>query len=154
YERTSLGYVQPFNVGAARVIGGELAATVSPVRFVRVDLAATVIDPRDVSPGRTTVNDILPYKARLVIVPRVEGNVPLAALHPAPSEGTRVVRAIKVAASYFYESSRYADPAGLVVVPAQGSLDLEAEVAMLEGHLSLRGRLSNLLDQPRVDFIG
>src|SRR6185437_16172584 len=154
YERTSLGYVQPFNVGAARVLGAELAADFSPVRYVRLDLATTVLDPRDVSPGRTTVNDLLPYQARLVIVPRVEARLPVDAIQKAPTTGARVVRSVKVAASYFYEAARYADPAGLVVIPAQGSLDLEAEVAMLDDHLSLRGRLSNLLDQPRVDFIG
>ena len=113
--------------------------------YLRVDLAATLLDPRDVSPSRTTVNDLLPYQARLVVTPRVEGRVPIA---------TRVVRLVKLAVTYFYEAARYADPAGLIVIPSQGSLDVDAEVALLNDHLAVRGRLSNLLDQTRVDFIG
>jgi iron complex outermembrane receptor protein len=145
YEHTSSGFVQPFNVGRARVLGAELAATISPIRYVRIDLAATALDPRNVSPSRTTVNDLLPYQARLVLTPRVEGRVPI---------DTRVLRALKLAASYFYEAARYDDPAGLTVIAPQGSLDVEAEAALLDDHLFLRGRLANVLDQPRVDFIG
>jgi iron complex outermembrane receptor protein len=145
YERASAGFVEPFNVGAARVLGAEVAATVTPVRGLRVDVALTFLDPRDVSSGRTTVNDILPYQARLVLTPRVEGKIPVPA---------RALRSVKLAASYFYEVSRYADPAGLVVVPAQGSLDLEAELALLDDHLLVRGRMADVLDQTRVDFVG
>jgi iron complex outermembrane receptor protein len=145
YERQSTGFVKPYNVGAARTFGGELAATISPVRFLRADLAVTVLDPRDVSASRTTSNDLLPYQARLVVTPRVEAKVPVA---------TRVVRGVKLAVTYFYEAARYADPAGLIVIPAQGSLDVEAEVALLDEHLFWRGRLSNLLDQTRVDLYG
>ncbi len=145
YQTSSLGYVRPYNVGAARVLGAELAATASPVRFVRVDLSATVQDPRDVSPGRTLGNDLLPYQPRLILTPRVEFRAPL------PS---RTVPAMKLAAAYFYEAARYADPAGTEVLPAQGSLDLEGELELLSGHLVLRGRVANLLDQPRFDFIG
>jgi iron complex outermembrane receptor protein len=75
----------------------------------------------------------------------VEGRFPVPA---------RAHRSAKVAVSYFYEAARYADPAGLSVIPAQGSLDLEAELGLLDDHLSVRARVSNLLDQTRVDFIG
>jgi iron complex outermembrane receptor protein len=145
YERASLTALKPFNVGTARVLGAELMATISPVRWIRIDLAATALDPRDVSPSRKTVNDLLPYQARLVLTPRIEGRVPI---------GTRVLRALKLAASYFYEAARYTDPAGLSVLPQQGSLDVEAEAALLDDHLVLRGRLANVLDQTRVDFVG
>jgi vitamin B12 transporter len=145
YERTSFTYVRPYNVGAARLIGGEIAATVSPWRALRVDLAATLLDPRDVSPGRTTRTDLLPYQARLVVTSRVEAKIPIP---------TRMLRAVKVAASYFYEAERYADPGGTWIVPAQGSLDLEVELGLLDDHLFLRGRVSNLLDQARTDFVG
>lgn len=145
YQTSSLGYVRPYNVGAARVLGAELAATASPIRFVRLDLSATVLDPRDVSPARTTVSDLLPYQPRLILTPRVEIRVPVPA---------RLVRSVKIAAAYFYESARYADPAGTVVLPAQGSLDLDGELELLASRLALRGRLANLLDQPRFDFIG
>jgi iron complex outermembrane receptor protein len=145
YERTSLGYVQPFNVGAARILGGEILATVRPVRVLRLDVAVTLLDPRDISANRTTVNDLLPYQARLIVTPRAELRVPFA---------SRTVSAAKLAVSYLYEAARYADPAGLVVIPAQGSLDVDAELVLLGEHLFLRGRLSNLLDQTRVDLVG
>jgi iron complex outermembrane receptor protein len=145
YERTSLGFVQPFNVGAARMIGGEIMASVSLVSFLRLELAATFLDPRDVSAKRATVNDLLPYQARFVLTPRAEARVPFA---------SRTVTAAKLAVSYLYEAARYADPAGLVVIPAQGSLDVEAGLALLDQHMFVRGRLSNLLDQTRVDFVG
>lgn len=145
YRITSLRYVQPYNVGAARFLGAELAATASPIRFLRLDLSATVLDPRDVSPTRITANDLLPYQPRLILTPRVELRAPVPG---------RIVRSVKIAASYFYESARYADPAGLEVLPAQGWLDLDGELELLDAHLVLRGRLADLFDQPRADFIG
>ncbi|MEZ4440967.1 MAG: TonB-dependent receptor, partial [Polyangiaceae bacterium] len=52
-----------------------------------------------------------------------------------------------------HRASRAADPAGLVRLPAQTFLDLDLALAFL-GHLALRMRLSNLLDQRTVDLIG
>jgi iron complex outermembrane receptor protein len=60
----------------------------------------------------------------------------------------------KVDIRYTYQSSRYADPAGLIVIPHQGSLDLEAEARVLQEHLALRARLADLFDQRRFDVIG
>jgi iron complex outermembrane receptor protein len=145
YQTSSLNYVRPYNVGAARVTGAELAATVSPVRWVRLDLSATVTVPLDVSPGRMLANDLLPYQPRLVLAPRVELGAPVPG---------RIVRSAKVAAAYVYESARYADPAGLDVLRAQGSLDLDGEIELLDARLVLRGRVANLFDQTRRDFIG
>jgi outer membrane cobalamin receptor len=55
---------------------------------------------------------------------------------------------------YVYQSSRYADDAGLVVIPEQGTLDLEGELRVLDERLSIRGRLANALNQRRFDVIG
>jgi vitamin B12 transporter len=144
YQRSSLGYVRPYNLGSARVAGVELLASYSPARFALFELSATVLDPRNTSAVRPA-NDVLPYQPRLALVPRVELR---ARVHAGPVDSAKLV------ASYFYESSRYADPAGLVVIPEQGSLDLEAEVGALEDRLALRARLVNLLDQTRFDLIG
>ncbi len=145
YERSGLGYVRPYNVGAARVLGLELLASYRAARWVRAELAATLLDPRDVSPDRVTANALLPYQPRLIAVPRVE----LSTRAPLPG-----VAEAKLAASYFYSASRYADAAGLVVLPAQQSLDVEGEVSLLGEHLAVRGRVANVLDQARTDLIG
>ena len=46
------------------------------------------------------------------------------------------------------------DPAGLVVLPEQGSLELEAEATLVDDHITLRGRVADALDQTRTDLIG
>jgi vitamin B12 transporter len=144
YQRSSIGWVRPFNVGAARVVGAEVFLDVRPVSFAAFQIAATLLDPRNTSQGRPTSND-LPYEPRLTLVPRVEVGSRVAL---APVESA------KLALSYFYESSRYADPAGLVVIPEQGSLDVDADVVGFGGTITLRGRLANALDQTRFDLIG
>jgi iron complex outermembrane receptor protein len=144
YQRSSLGYVRPFNVGSARVAGVELYLDVRPARFAVVQLAATLLDPRNTSEVRPT-SDALPYLSKLTVVPRVELG---SRVNVAPIDSA------KVSLSYFYESSRYADPAGLVVIPEQGSLDVDADVAAFGETVTLRGRLANALDQTRFDLIG
>jgi iron complex outermembrane receptor protein len=144
YRRSSLGYATPYNVGSARVAGVEVLAGVRPLSFLLFELSATLLDPRDTSPNRP-VNDLLPYQARLVTAPRIEANF------RKPWPGAERVR---LSAVYFYESERYADPAGLVVIPAQNSLDLEGELAVLGDHLATRLRVANVLNQPRSDLIG
>jgi vitamin B12 transporter len=142
YVRAAQGYVVPFNIGSARVAGLELLADYGPAPFVFLELAATLLDPRNTSPNRP-VNDILPYEPRLALVPRVELR---ARVHADPVDSGRL------AVSYFYESSRYAD--ALAVIPEQGSLDMEAEIGAFGDRLSLRGRLANVLDQTRTDLVG
>jgi vitamin B12 transporter len=144
FQRSSIGYVRPFNVGSARVAGLELLAAYSPAAAVLFELSATLRDPRDTSPARPA-NDILPFQPRLAVAPRVELRSRLAA--PPIESG-------KLSVSYLYEANRYADPAGLDVIPAQSSLDVEAEIGALRDHLTVRGRVANLLDQTRFDLIG
>ncbi|HXN32758.1 MAG TPA: TonB-dependent receptor, partial [Polyangiaceae bacterium] len=119
-------------------------AEYTPAPFLFFELAATVIDPRNTSAVRPA-NDILPYQPELTVVPRMELR---SRIRAAP------VDAGKLSVTYFYESSRYADPAGLVVIPEQGSLDVDAEVGAFRDRVVLRGRLVNLLDQTRFDLIG
>jgi iron complex outermembrane receptor protein len=56
--------------------------------------------------------------------------------------------------SLLHQSSRYADPAGLIVIPAQTSFDLELEQASLDGKIKVRARLKNLFDAPAFDVVG
>ena len=154
YERSSFGDVRPYNVGSARSLGGELFATYRPWSFLRADLSATLLDARNVAPTRQTVNDVLPYLPRLVLTPRIEVSLPVqgAATSGRPLL-SRLLQNLKLAAAYFYESSRYVDPAGLAVLPEQGSLDLEAETVFVN-HITLRGRVADALDQVHTDLIG
>jgi iron complex outermembrane receptor protein len=144
YQRSSAGGVTPFNIGSARVAGLEVLADYRPISLLLMELSATGLDPRDTSEVRP-VNDVLPYQSRLLLASRIELAIPLEAAW---------VRAVKTTVSYFYQASRYADRAGLIVIPAQGSLDVDAELADLLGHLSLRARVSNLLNETRFDLVG
>ena len=144
YERASLGYVVPFNVGSARMSGLEVLAKYLATPSVVFEVSTTLLDARNTSSVRPA-NDQLPYEARLVLAPRAEYRVGLRA-YPIDSA--------KFSVAYFFESSRYADPAGLIVIPEQGSLDVEATLGAFADHLWLRSRLANLLDQTRFDLIG
>jgi len=144
YQRSAIGYVRPFNIGAARVAGLELEASYTPLPFLLFELGATLLDPRDTSPVRPA-NDLLPYQPRVVLTPRVEGRARFR---------QSVIDSAQASVSYFYESSRYADRAGLIVVPEQGSLDVTGELRLFGEQLALSVRLTNLLAQTRFDLIG
>ncbi|MES1183128.1 MAG: TonB-dependent receptor [Myxococcales bacterium] len=144
YQRSALGYVRPFNIGGARVAGLELQGSYNPAPFLLLELAATLLDPRDTSAVHPK-NDLLAYQPRVTLVPRIElrARSPHAWLDSA-----------KASVAYFYEAAHYADRAGLLVIPEQGSLDVSAELHVKPAHLGVSARLVNLLDQTRFDLIG
>ncbi|WP_394834750.1 TonB-dependent receptor [Pendulispora rubella] len=146
YQRAGQGYVVPYNVGRARVLGAELLGGVALTKIVRAEVAATFMDPRDTSPERTTVNDILPFRSRLIAVPRLRADWK-GANQKGPSAIGGEARAV-------YQASRYADPAGLGVIDEQVSFDLEAYVAWFDGVLTTRARVADLFDARRTDIIG
>jgi iron complex outermembrane receptor protein len=146
FVRSSEGYVTPRNVGQARVAGLEVDAGVSPLGWLFVDVAATAIDPRDTTPGRRTVNDVLPFQSKLVLAPRVA--VESRELYLGP------VGRARAEARWIYQSSRYADAAGLAVIPEQSSLDAEVLVGAADEHWTARLRASDIADSPRVDVVG
>lgn len=144
YQRSAIGYLRPFNLGAARVAGLELQAAYTPVPFLLLEMAATLLDPRDTSKVHPR-NDLLPYQPQLTLAPRAEVRARFR---------RTVIDSAKGSVAYFYESSRYADRAGLIVVPAQGSLDVGAEFHLRPAHLNVNARLTNVLAQTRFDLIG
>jgi len=146
FVRTAQDYVVPTNLGEARVMGLELEAGAGFARYFSGDLALTLLDPRDQTPGRTLVNDIVPYQSRLVVAPGLRVTSPELgdALLDRASLGLRLV----------YQSSRYADPAGQAVIPEQASFDLDTALECLDGHAVLRGRVADLFDAPRFDVVG
>lgn len=146
YVRSAPGYIVPYNVGHAQVRGLEADGIVTPWDCLEVDIAATVLDARDETPGRSTVNDILPFRSRLVIAPRIALKAPVW-------DAAHLGRSL-IAVSYVYQSNRYADAAGLVVIPEQGNIDMEVVTETSSGGIRARARLANVLDQPRFDIVG
>jgi len=146
FVRTAQDYVVPTNLGEARVMGLELEAGAGFARYFAGDLSLTLLDPRDQTPGRTLVNDIVPYQSRLVVAPGLRATSPALgdALLDRASLGMRLV----------YQSSRYADPAGQAVIPEQATFDVDATFECLDGHAMLRGRVADLFDAPRFDVVG
>jgi iron complex outermembrane receptor protein len=146
YERTGQGFITPYNVGAARVVGAEVLTGVVLTPFVRAEVAATALDPRETSSGRTTVNDVLPFRSRLITAPRVRADWRRRSRDGLSGAGGEV-RAL-------YQSSRYVDPAGLGVIGQQATVDVEGYVSFFDGLLTLRGHIADLFDATRTDIVG
>jgi iron complex outermembrane receptor protein len=146
FVRTAQGTVVPVNVGEARVRGLEVEAGVGFLRHFSAETAVTALDARDRTPDRARENDILPFRSRLVLASGVRATTGPTG-RPWAEELTLGVR-------HLYQSSRYADLAGLAVIPEQHVLDLDASVAALGGGMVLRARLANVLDSTRYDVVG
>ncbi len=146
YERTGQGAITPYNVGAARVLGAEVLTGLALNPLVRVEVAATALDPRDTSPDRTTVNDVLPYRSRLIAAPRVRFDWKRSSRDGVSAVGGEVRGT--------YQSSRYQDRAGLEPLPQQTTVDVEADVAFFDGLLTARARVADLFDARRTDIVG
>ena len=82
----------------------------------------------------------------MILAPRI-------ALKAPGWPAARVGRSL-IAVSYLYQSNRYADAAGLVVIPEQGNMDIEVVVETVLGRARARARLANVLNQPRFDLVG
>jgi vitamin B12 transporter len=136
-------YVQPQNVDSARVMGLELLASYSPVSCALLELAVTMLDPRTTSAVRPA-NDILPYQQRLTLAPRAE----LRGAWPGLLSSARVGTSLQLT------SSRYGDAAGLVVIPGQRAWEADAELGLWRDRLTLRGRVTNLLNETHFDLVG
>ena len=146
YRRSTLGAVQPYNVGSARVLGAELEAGTAWAEHARTALSVTVLDPRDTTATRNLSNDLIPFQSRLFGSLLMEGFV-----HP----GVLAVRRAGLDARLNYRGSRLADPAGLLVLPASTTLDLGATLQFGRAHeLSLRAAVDDLFDARHFDFIG
>jgi iron complex outermembrane receptor protein len=146
YRRSSVGAVQPFNVGSARVLGAEFEAGAQFASLARASFSLTALDPRDTTPGNNLTNDLIPHQSRLVSSLYVEGFVdPRARALPRAGLDARLS----------HRSSRLADPAALIVLPASTTLDLGATLRFGREHeLSVRAALDDVFDARHFDFIG
>lgn len=146
YARSAQGYIVPLNVQGARVLGVEAAFGALLWQHLGLDLGATLLDPRDTTEGRRLANDYLPFSSRLVIAPRLRvttGELKSRSLSRAD---------LSLDASYL--SNRFADAAGLIVIPEQTTLGISGVAAWWSGALITRARLANALDTERFDVVG
>ncbi len=144
YVRSAQGYLSPVNRDSSLTLGGEVALGASPLRGLEGSLVISVVDARDTSPDRTTKNDVLPFVSRATGSALVSYTQPFEGFVNEASLGLRAL----------YQSSRYADPAGLGVIPAQTSVDLETSLRLVERRITARGRVANLFDAERFDVVG
>lgn len=145
YARTAQGYLVPQNRMAARTLGGELTAGISPAPGLELSGNVSLIDARDTSPGRTLANDVLPFISPTTAAGLVSYTQPFE--DGVLDEATLGLRTI-------YQSSRFADAAGLGVIPEQAWIDLELAAWALSRRLVTRGRIANLFDARRFDVVG
>jgi vitamin B12 transporter len=146
FVRTAQGYVVPVNVGEARVNGLEIEAGAGFLGHFSAEAALTALDARDRTPDRARRNDILPYRSRLVVASGVRAT--------SGPTGVFWAEELVLRARHVYQSSRYADLAGLAVIPEQHSLDLDGSVSALGGAAALGVRLVDVLDTARFDVVG
>jgi vitamin B12 transporter len=146
FRRSSFGAARPFNIGSARILGLEIAAGASALRMIRAELALAALDPRDATEGRGLGNDILPFQARLVAAPFIE-------LYRENLRRFSIDR-ISLGARFLYRASRVADPAGLIVLPEQSSLDLELGALVWRRRIGVRLRVANMLNTKSLDVVG
>lgn len=146
YARAAQGYVVPVNVGRARVAGVELGVGARAFEHVEAGCNITLLDPRDTTPARRLQNDFLPFMSRLVVAPRL-------LVTTGELAGRALVRADLVA-DLTYLSNRFADAAGLIVIPDQATLGVTGAASWLSGRVVTRVRLANVLDAQRFDIVG
>jgi vitamin B12 transporter len=150
YRRTSLGSAGPYNVGHARILGVEGAASAEWWRALRATATATLMDPKDTTPrgvDNPTTNDVLPLMSRLAFSARVEAFT---------ERGLSLLKQDRatVALVYLHRSSRFSDPAGQVVLPEQDFVDLEVTSTHLDGKVLLRLAVRNVLGSHQLDLLG
>ncbi len=145
FVRSSEGFTLPVNVDNASVSGVEAQVGAGLSGGWALDVTATVLDPRDTTPHRLVVNDVLPFQSRLVVAPRLSFEA---------HAGLGWLDRVRVEGRWVYQSSRYADASGLAVIPQQGSLDVEALAQTRDARFTLRLRVADVLDTQRFDVVG
>ena len=143
--RRSFRQLVPFNVGRARLQGMELLGELHWQRTLRVQTSLSLLDPRDTSGDLALGNDILPLQSRLVLAQLLE-----VGQDPRVDHVDRLVVGLRA----MHRSSRYQDPAGLVIIPHQTTLDVELTARLFEELLALRVAGTNLSGAEQWDVLG
>lgn len=146
YARTAQGYVVPLNVSRARVLGAEVSVGATALEHVLLDCNVTLLDPKDTTEARRLRNEYLPFTSRLVVAPRL--------LLTTGELQERPLSRAELGLNATYLSNRFADAAGLIVIPEQVTIDMSAAASWWSGALVTRARLANLLATERFDIVG
>src|SRR5690606_35690964 len=101
-------------------------------------------DPRGRSPDSALGNDLLPYHSRLVTSSRLSFS----------GQEQRSIPAWSLGVGALHRSSKFADPAGLIVIPEQTSFNLELGLSWLRGQLLTQVALRNLFGAREFDLLG
>jgi iron complex outermembrane receptor protein len=105
-----------------------------------------LLEPRDTTAGRRLQNDILPFMSRLVVTPRL--------LVTTGELTDRTLNSADFSADLTYLSNRFADAAGLIVIPDQTTLGVTGAGSWLSGRIVTRLRVANAFDAQRFDIVG
>jgi iron complex outermembrane receptor protein len=146
YIRTAQGYLHPVNRNRSRTLGAEISAGSHPTPPLLLETNVSFLDPRDTSPDRVTTNDVLPFLSRATLSARIE--------YEWDTGRTRDLSKVIAGTRGYFQSSRYADPAGLGVIPAQTFVDLELGAVLYHEIFHLRSRVSNIFNAERFDVVG
>lgn len=141
YQRSSLGYVRPFNIEAARSWGGELSAELGVTRWLRLNLSGSALRLTSIS---DSTERSVPFRAPLTAS---------ASLTVEDSSAAGALTAWSLEGATYVRSAMVADPAGLVEIPLQANVDIALRV-QLARELEARLRLSNLLGSQVADLLG
>jgi vitamin B12 transporter len=147
YRQTGPGSISPYNVGQARIFGLESALALELFGCVLVRGAASLLDPKNVTKGRAERNPILPFRSRLVVSTEAE------LFARAPGRALPFER-LAAGARVLHRASKYADSAGLLIVPHQTVLDLQGSALLRGQALALRASVRNVLDATELDAVG
>jgi vitamin B12 transporter len=93
------------------------------------------------------MNDLIPYQSRLVATARTE-------LYVRRPLGGSALERTAIGGRVSHRSSRVADAAGLIVLDAQTSFDLDLTVLLLSERIALRAAAENVFDARRFDVLG
>jgi vitamin B12 transporter len=143
FRRSSLGYVVPYNVGAATVVGAEADTAFHLGRWVTCKLGASAKNPRA---SAAEGGGILPFQS--VFAATLHGELALPRVVKLGLAGGTLD------ASYTLQSQRFADAAGLIAIPAQGNLTVALNLKLARGAALWSVRATNLLAEQRFDTIG
>lgn len=144
YRRTSLYAFAPYNVGKTVISGAELAFATTLPAGLSTHSTLTLLDPRDTTPGPRGPNDILPMTSRLTT------NHELRWTYDPPSQAWQSAVSVR----YYHRSSRYADAAGLIVLPAVQSIDASLSLKLNNPRFGISASFNNILDQQTLDYLG
>ncbi len=142
YQRVALGYVRPANLERGRFFGADLRAEFDTTSWVRTSAKLSLLDARRVSEGSR--QDYIPFRSNFV------GQFELEAY---ADDLFDPVNEVSAGAVLYHRGARYADPANLIEIPPQTSLDLYTRLTLVDS-VRARFRVENVTQASRFDALG